>query len=103
MPVTHLECSLTGERYKAGQVHRLSRAGKPLLVRYDFDRARQTLTRSALAGRPPTMWKWRELLPLPDGVEPVSLGEAETPIVPLTSLGANILVKDEGGLPTGSF
>jgi threonine synthase len=103
MLVTHLECSLTGERYEAGQVHGLSRAGKPLLVRYDLDKARQTLTRDGLVGRPPTMWKWRELLPPPDGVEPVSLGEAETPILPLHSLGPKVLVKDESGLPTGSF
>ncbi|HEY0165253.1 MAG TPA: threonine synthase, partial [Sphingomicrobium sp.] len=101
--VTHLECSLTGERYEAGRVHGLSRAGKPLLVRYDFGKARQTLNCAALADREPTMWKWRELLPLPAGVEPVSLGEAATPIVRLPSLGPNVLVKDEGGLPTGSF
>ena len=103
MLVTHLECSLTGERYEAGQVHNLSRAGKPLLVRYDFERARQTLTRHDIARRERTMWKWRELLPLPDGAEPVSLGEPETPIVRLPGLGPNVLVKDEGGLPTGSF
>ncbi len=108
MLVTHLECSLTGERYEAGQVHNLSRAGKPLLVRYDLEKARESLTAEALAGREPTMWKWRELLPLPDGVEPVSLGEAETPIVPLKetaaqSGAASLLVKDEGRLPTGSF
>ena len=77
--VTHLECSLTGERYEAGQVHNLSRAGKPLLVRYDLDAAQRTLTRESLAAREPGMWKWRELLPH-DG-EPVSLGEPETPIV----------------------
>jgi threonine synthase len=104
MLVTHLECSLTGERYEAGQVHNLSRAGKPLLVRYDLDAARRTLTRESVAGRPGGMWKWRELLPLPDGCEPVSLGEPETPIVPLTGTGGpNLLVKDEGRLPTGSF
>jgi threonine synthase len=101
--VTHLECSLTGERYPAGQVHGLSRAGKPLLVRYDFDQARATLTRDDLARREPTMWKWRELLPLPDGVEPVSLGEPATPILKLARTGSNLLVKDEGRLPTGSF
>jgi threonine synthase len=101
--VTHLECSLTGERYPAGQVHGLSRAGKPLLVRYDFDQARATLTRDDLARREPTMWKWRELLPLPDGVEPVSLGEPATPILKLARTGPNLLVKDEGRLPTGSF
>ena len=103
MAVTHLECSLTGERYAAGQVHNLSSAGKPLLVRYDIDLARRTLTREAVAEREPTMWKWSELLPLPDGAEPVSLGEPETPIIPLTRTGSNLLLKDEGRLPTGSF
>ena len=106
MNVTHLECSLTGERYAAGQVHNLSRAGKPLLVRYDIDAARRTLTPEALAGRAPGMWKWHELLPH-DG-EPVSLGEMETPIVPLAATAArdgasSLMVKDEGRLPTGSF
>jgi threonine synthase len=104
MNVTHLECSLTGERYAAGQVHNLSRAGKPLLVRYDLEAAARTLTRDSIAAREPGMWKWRELLPLPEGAEPVSLGEGETPIVLLTRTGgANLLVKDEGRLPTGSF
>ena len=108
MYVTHLECSLTGEIYSAGEPHNLSNAGKPLLVRYDFERARQTLTRESLAQRERGMWKWRELLPLPEGVEPVSLGEPETPIVPLAKTAAEagasrLLVKDEGRLPTGSF
>ena len=104
MHVTHLECSLTGEPYAAGEVHNLSRAGKPLLVRYDVEAARRTLSRESVAARGGGMWKWRELLPLPDGVEPVSLGEGETPIVALSQTGgANLLVKDEGRLPTGSF
>ena len=104
MFVTHLECSLTGERYEAGEVHNLSRAGKPLLVRYDLQEAKTTLTRDSIAGRLGGMWKWRELLPLPDGCEPVSLGEPETPIMALTKTGGpNVLVKDEGRLPTGSF
>jgi len=106
MNVTYLECSLTGERYEAGQVHNLSRSGKPLLVRYDTEAAKQTLTRESLAARKPGMWKWRELLP--NDSEPVSLGEAETPIVALPNIAArggasNLLVKDEGRLPTGSF
>jgi threonine synthase len=104
MFVTHLECSLTGERYGAGRPHNLSAAGKPLLVRYDVEKARRTLTRDSLVQRPAGMWKWRELLPLPEGAEPVSLGEVETPIVPLSKTGGtNLLVKDEGRLPTGSF
>jgi threonine synthase len=103
---THLECSLTGERYEAGRVHNLSKAGKPLLVRYDIAAARRTLTRQSVAERVQGMWKWRELLPH-DG-EPVSLGEPETPIIALTNTAARdgastLLVKDEGRLPTGSF
>jgi threonine synthase len=106
MNVTHLECSLTGERYPAGEIHNLSRAGKPLLVRYDMGAAARTLTREDLASRRPGMWKWRELLP--HSMEPVSLGEPETPLVPLPATAAkagasNLLVKDEGRLPTGSF
>ena len=106
MNVTHLECSLTGERYEAGKIHNLSRAGKPLLVRYDLDAAAKLLTRESLASRKPGMWKWSELLPH-DG-EPVSLGEAETPIVALPNVAgregaSTLLVKDEGRLPTGSF
>lgn len=104
MAATHLQCSLTGERYDAGEIHNLSSAGKPLLARYDFESARRTLTRDELARRPAGMWKWRELLPLPDGAEPVSLGEIETPILPLSVTGGpNLLVKDESRLPTGSF
>jgi threonine synthase len=106
MNVTYLECSLTGQRYEAGRPHNLSRAGKPLLVRYDLDAAKRTMTRDSLAEREPGMWKWRELLP--NEAEPVSLGEPETPIVPLPRTAARegastLLVKDEGRLPTGSF
>jgi threonine synthase len=102
MNVTHLECSLTGERYEAGQVHNLSHAGKPLLVRYDLEAAKRTLTRESVGERVRGMWKWRELLPH-DG-EPVSLGEPETPLIPLSRTGgSSLLVKDEGRLPTGSF
>ena len=108
MFMTHLECSLTGERYDAGQLHNLSRAGKPLLARYDLDKVAAGLSRELLAARPQGMWKWRELLPLPEGAEPVSLGEPETPLVTLDALGRRHgvrapIVKDEGRLPTGSF
>jgi threonine synthase len=106
--VTHLECSMTGERYEADQVHGLSRAGRPLLVRYDLEGVRGALTRDALAKRPLDMWRYRELLPVRAASNIVSLGEAATPIVALprtaaASGGTNLLVKDEGRLPTGSF
>ena len=108
MFVTHLECSLTGERYDAGKLQGLSAAGKPLLVRYDLDELRGKLTRETFASRDPTMWKWSELLPLPEGAPPISLGEPQTPILPLPRTAAkagaiDLLVKDEGRLPTGSF
>jgi threonine synthase len=108
MFMTHLECSLTGERYDADRLQNLSRAGKPLLARYDLDEVAKRLTREELARRPAGMWKWRELLPLPEGVEPVSLGEPETPLIELVGIGARQgtrppIVKDEGRLPTGSF
>ena len=102
--VTHLECSLTGERYEAGRLHGLSSAGRPLLVRYDLTAAGQALSRDTLEARPTDLWRWRELLPVRETANIVSLGEIETPLVPVPrSGGANVLVKDEGRLPTGSF
>ena len=106
--VTHLECSYTGERYPADEVHGLSRAGKPLLVRYDLDGVRKALTKEALAKRPPDFWRYRELLPVRRVADIVSLGEAITPLVALprtaARMGASeLIVKDEGRLPTGSF
>ena len=106
--VTHLECAFSGERHAADAVHNLSGAGKPLLVRYDLDGVHKALTKEALARRPADFWRYRELLPVRRTADIVSLGEVVTPIVPLShmaaSLGADeILVKDEGRLPTGSF
>ena len=106
--VTHLECAMTGERHEADQVHNLSRAGKPLLVRYDLEGIRKRLTKETLAARPPDLWRYREMLPVRRAEDIVSLGESMTPIVPMSHLstklgGGEILVKDEGRLPTGSF
>jgi len=106
--VTHLECSMTAQRLEADRVHGLSSAGKPLLVRYDLDRAREIITRDALAARPADMWRYREILPVRRSGDIVSLGESATPLVRLAGTGrrfgaASLLVKDEGRLPTGSF
>jgi threonine synthase len=106
--VTHLECSGTGERYPADELHNLSRAGKPLLVRYDLAGVKKSLSREALAQRPHDLWRYRELLPVRRVENIVSLGEAITPIVAMPKLAkkltaAEVLVKDEGRLPTGSF
>ena len=62
-------------------MHNLSRAGKPLLVRYDLDGVRKALTKEALAQRPPDLWRYRELLPVRRVADIVSLGEAVTPLV----------------------
>ena len=105
--VTYLECGLAGERLPADRPATVSAAGKPLLVRYDLDRIRREVDRDAIAARPATLWRWRELLPLPAGVEPVSLGEDATPLLPLPALsaacGVAVVAKDEGRLPTASF
>ena len=103
--VTHLECSLTGERYEADRLHNLSAAGKPLLVRYDLGAVRGFLPRAMVEARPPDLWRWRELLPVRRTENIVSLGEIETPLIaiPKSSGSPNVVVKDEGRLPTGSF
>ncbi|MEG3176056.1 threonine synthase [Sphingomonas sp. RB3P16] len=103
--VTHLECSLTGERYEADQLQGLSRVGRPLLVRYDLEAVKAALPKTTLEARQTDLWRWRELLPVRRTENIVSLGEIETPLVaiPKSSGSANVLVKDEGRLPTGSF
>ena len=102
--VTHLECSLTGERYEADQLHGLSRAGRPLLVRYDLEALGEAVSRDTIAARETDLWRWRELLPVRRTESIVSLGEIETPLIPIPrSGGGSVLVKDEGRLPTGSF
>src|SRR5215470_11038031 len=106
--VTHLECSAIGERHAADQPHNLSRAGKPLLVRYDLAAVGKALSKEELARRPRDFWRYRELLPVRRTQDIVSLGEALTPIVAMPKLArmlaaGDLLVKDEGRLPTGSF
>ncbi|WP_174291482.1 threonine synthase [Sphingomonas bacterium] len=103
--VTHLECSITGDRYEADTLHGLSRAGRPLLVRYDLDAVRAHLPKAMLEARATDLWRWRELLPVRHTNNIVSLGEIETPLIPIprSAGSANVLVKDEGRLPTGSF
>jgi threonine synthase len=105
--VTHLESALDGTRFPAGQVHTVHQ-GRPLWVRYDLAAVRAAVTPADLAARPPSLWRYRELLPLPADAGPVTLGEGMTPLLPCPRLGAalglkRLLVKDESQLPTGSF
>lgn len=106
--LSHLDCSKTGKRYDADQVQGVSEAGVPLLARYDLERVRETVTPADLAGRPATLWRYHEVLPVRDETNIVTLGEGMTPLLPLPSYGAAIgvpglLMKDEGLIPTGTF
>ncbi len=106
--VTHLECSLTGAIYPAREVHGLSKAGRPLLVRYDLDALRKAVSRDSLRQRTEGFWRYREFLPVEMDKNRISLGEVVTPLIRAPRLealrgGGNIYIKDEGRLPTGSF
>jgi threonine synthase len=109
--VSHLECSLTGERYESGRVHGLSGAGRPLLVRYDLERLASRVAKEDIAASDaPGFWRYAPFLPVLQAEDRISLGEVVTPLVPLErsakALGARpgrAIVKDEGRLPTGSF
>ena len=99
---------MTGERHDAGRLHNLSRAGKPLLVRYDLPAVARALPRARLRERAPDWWRYRELLPMRRDASIVSLGEVMTPLIGLPRLArelglGDVIVKDEGRLPTGSF
>jgi len=105
---SHLECSVTAERHEIGRLQGLSAAGKPLLARYDLASLKRAVAREEIAARAPGLWRWHELLPIPDAAAVISLGETETPLVPLANSERPPdfrppLVKDEGRLPTGSF
>ncbi len=108
--LAHLECSMTGERYPAGEAHGLSRAGRPLLARYDLAALARAVSREEVAARPGGFWKYREFLPVARAENIVELGEVVTPLVPVPAAAARrgaepgaLAVKDEGRLPTGSF
>ena len=104
--VTHLECGLEGDHYEADVIQTLSRAGRPLLVRYDLEALAAELSQEEIAARPAGLWRYREFLPVRKTDNIVSLGECETPLIRLPQLEAGtgqLLTKDEGRLPTGSF
>jgi threonine synthase len=105
--VSHLEAAIDGTRIPFGTLQNLHN-GRPIVVRYDLVRVKQAVTPAGIGKRPPSLWRYRELLPLPLEVEPVTLGEGMTPLLPCPRLGEqiglpNLFVKDESQLPTGSF
>jgi len=107
--VTRLECSACGAQYEAGHLYNVCiKCGKPLLVRYDLARASKSLTRDALTSRRADMWRYREVLPVENDANIVSLGEGWTPLVSAPRLGnslgmTRLIIKDESLNPTQSF
>lgn len=107
--VTHVECTICGHRHDAKRVLTVcERCGQMLAARYDLARVEASVTREAVRARPPGMYRFRELTPLDDGEEPVTLGEGGTPLLPLPRLAArlglrHLWAKDEGQNPTGTF
>jgi threonine synthase len=99
---------VTGERVPAGEVHNLSPAGAPLLVRYDLDRIGASWSKAEVAAGPATMWRYGKVLPVQDAGHVVTMGEGWTPLLEARRLGADLglgrlWIKDEGLNPTGSF
>jgi threonine synthase len=91
---------------KQGSIYGLSEAGRPLLVRYDLDAIKNSVTKEEMEARPGGFWKYREFLPVNSGDAMTSLGEVMTPLMPLSYSvpdGCDVIIKDEGRLPTGSF
>ncbi|HEY5908193.1 MAG TPA: pyridoxal-phosphate dependent enzyme, partial [Vicinamibacteria bacterium] len=108
MRVAYLECTKTGERYEPGAVLNLSKAGAPLFARYDLEKAAKEMRPGHLALREPTLWRYRDVLPLDDPEDRVTLGEGYTPLLHAPNLGERLglpklFIKDEAGNPTGSF
>jgi threonine synthase len=109
MNVTHLECAACGLRHEARRLLNLcTECGKPLLVRYDLKAAGASLTKESLQRREPDLWRYREVLPVDQDENIVSLGEGFTPLLHASRLGTQIrlnelYIKDEGQNPTQSF
>ncbi|MGB5985491.1 MAG: threonine synthase [Desulfobacterales bacterium] len=108
MFVSHLECPKCQHSYPSEQRIQLCQCGAPLLVRYDLEKVTQALKPSDLISRAPDLWRYRELLPVREPDNVVTLGEGMTPLLPLKRLGPhigipNLYLKDEGIIPTGTF
>lgn len=106
--ITHLECSLCGRNFEAGRIWNLCECGGPLLVRYDLARLRSEWSRESLGTAVNSIWRYAPALPVKNQASIVSLGEGMTPLLPARRTGARIgandlLIKDEGLNPTGSF
>jgi len=106
--LSHLDCPRCGARYNADQVQGTCSCGSPLLARYDLRLVASLISPGDIAGRPADLWRYHELLPVREPGHVVSLGEGMTPLITLPKLGQalgvpNLLMKDEGLIPTGTF
>jgi threonine synthase len=107
--LTHLACTLCGKVHDATVPQNVSPCcNKPLFAHYDLAAAARTLTRDALRSREKSLWRYREVLPVRDAADIVTLGEGMTPLLPAPRLGArhgmtSLFIKDEAQNPTGSF
>lgn len=101
----HFACPACGASHAPNAGVLRCACGSPVLARYDPARVPDAAT---IAARPRGMWRWAELLPVRDPVARVTLGEGDTPLLPVPRLGEalglpDLWVKDEGRNPTGSF
>jgi threonine synthase len=106
--ITHLECSVSGEKYEAGRPMNLSREGWPLLVRYDLERVREGWSRDWLNQAPNNIWRYAPVLPVTQPSSIVTLGEGMTPLLRTQRMGERLGVpqlwlKDESMNATASF
>ncbi len=106
--LTHLECARCGATHDADRIQNLCGCGGPLLARYDLRAVAAAVRPQDLAGRPASLWRYREVLPVRREEQIVTLGEGMTPLLPLKRLGEalglpRLLLKDEGANPTGTF
>src|SRR5919198_387931 len=106
--VSHLECPRCRRTFDHRELMNVCMCGTPLLVEYDLERVAASTSREHMADRQPTMWRYRELLPVEEENRIVALGEGFTPLHRAYRLGASVGVpdlwlKDEGLEPTGTF
>jgi threonine synthase len=106
--VVGLRCRECGTEYEVQATHVCEMCFGPLDVVYDYDAIRRRISRESIAAGPPSMWRYRDLLPLDDGVPIVTLGEGFTPLVHAERLGAelglsNLYLKNDSMNPTNSF
>jgi threonine synthase len=107
--LTHLTCTLCGKTHDATVPQNVSACcGKPLFAQYDLAAAARTLTKEALRTRGKSLWRYREVLPVRNERDMVTLGEGFTPLLAAPRLGekhgmASLFIKDEAQNPTGSF